>query len=64
VHLPQGGGPSIVHEAGCVMFQTGVGAGEATGLGAFGFLVGVARAGIGEKSMAINRIMSAIIECT
>jgi len=47
-----------------VISHTGVGDGDATGEGALGFLVGVASAGIGEKSMAINRIMSAIIECT
>ncbi len=61
MHLPQGGGPSIVHEAGWVISHNGVGIGDATGEGAFGFLVGLAIAGIGENSMAIRRIISAII---
>ena len=63
MHLPHGGGPLIVHVAGWFMSHTGVGTGDAPGEAPLGFLVGVAIAGIGAQSMAINRIISAIIEC-
>ena len=57
LHLPHGGGPWTLHDDGLVISHAGVG----TAVGAWGLPFVSAIAKLGARTMAISRIMRAVI---